>query len=225
VRNESDPDFSGGSLLENGLHLGLMTMTRRRVSPQTLMALGFWWEGARREDYNGEGITLLSPEKYLMYSVFRLFSHDFHPLKFLVFTAELINNYGPGMNWSDLSFWSKKYRMSRLMFFTMKLTHELLGAGVPEEIVRRAVPAYSVMAREVLRNLFGEMKRPFARRVVFLFLLDSPFDVMKGLLGRLFPGRGELRLRYGLHGGSGRAYLYYLLNIFLLPLIILRRRT
>ena len=185
----------------------------------------FWWEGVYREGYGGGKITLLSPEKYLMYAVFRLLSHDFHPLKFLVFTAELINKYGPRMNWSDLIFWSKKYRMSRLIFFTMRLTSELLGARVPEEVAGREVAAYGRIKNEVFRGLFGEMKRPFSRRIVFLFLLDSPLSALKGFLGRLFPGRGELRLRYGLTEGSGKVYLYYLLNIILLPRMILRRKA
>jgi hypothetical protein len=51
---------------------------------------------------------------------------------------------------------------------------------------------------------------------VLLVLLDSPFDIFKVLLRRLFPTPAEIRLRYNIPRGSLRILPYYFLNPFLM---------
>ncbi len=185
----------------------------------------FWWEETRREELHGEEIICLSPERYLLYTIFRLFSHDFLHLKFFVLPAELVNLHGRRMRWDQLMDHAARYRMTRLTSFTLKLLRDLLGARVPDDVASGKLFMGAYLGKRVARGLFRESGRPYTRRVIHLLLLDSPLDALRGLAGRFFPNRGELRLRYGIPEGSGRIYLYYLLNLVLLPRLIFRKRN
>ena len=56
---------------------------------------------------------------------------------------------------------------------------------------------------------------------MFLTLLDSPFDIFKVILRRIFPTPAEVRLRYNIPRGSLKILPYYLLN----PFIMLFKKT
>ncbi|MFC1859810.1 nucleotidyltransferase family protein [Thermodesulfobacteriota bacterium] len=61
----------------------------------------FWWEDTFIEPYGEQQILCLAPEKYLMYTIFRLFSHMFHPLKFFVLISETSNKYYKRIDWAQ----------------------------------------------------------------------------------------------------------------------------
>lgn len=181
----------------------------------------FWWEETIKTGYEGQEITLLSPERYILYSMFHLFTHRFVPLKFFLLITGLIHRYREEIRWDKLLFFASQHRMIRLTTFTLRLLHDLFGTDIPGEFAGRGIRGYGFLRKVVVSGLFHGMQRSYMRLAFFTVLLDTPFDTAGVLLRRIFPLRSEIRLRYGLPAGSKKVYLYYLLNPFLM---IIRKR-
>ena len=81
----------------------------------------FWWEDTTTTEFDGVTLTMLAVEKYLLYTIFRLYNHGFTPLKFLVLIAEIINKYHDEIDWNRLLTYSEEYKMKRLVFFVLAL--------------------------------------------------------------------------------------------------------
>ena len=176
----------------------------------------FWWQDARTANWRGENILELAPEKYLMYAIFRLFDHCFFPLRFLVLVAGIVEQYGSDICWDSLMRDCRRYKMERLVIFTLKLAHDLLGVAIPTHLEKRKILGYSMLKKLCLSGMFNGVGRKHLRMMAYMLLLDSPAAVLKALFGRLAPGRDELCLRYNLTSGSPEMYLYYVLNPVLL---------
>ncbi|MEW6570925.1 MAG: nucleotidyltransferase family protein [Nitrospirota bacterium] len=172
----------------------------------------FWWEESRRIDYAGISLNILSPERYLMYAIFRLFDHGFKPLKFFVFVSRLIQKYEKEIDWEKFRRLSGTCRMERLTVFTLQLVHELFRTQIPDDILRIHVRGYEYFKKRILAGIFGGVGRPHFQMFLYTFLLDTPGEFAKVMTKRFFPGMGEIRLRYGLPSSSKKAYAYYLLN-------------
>jgi hypothetical protein len=180
----------------------------------------FWWEESGAIDYTGISLKTLSPERYLMYAIFRLFDHGFRPLKFLVFISGLIRKYEKEIDWEKLLRLSGKYRMERLTVFTIKLVHDLFGTRIYDGIMRTQTRGYEFFRKKILAGIFDEVEKPHLRMFLYTFLLDNPGEFTKVIAKRFFPGIGEIRFRYGLHPSSKKAYAYYLMN----PVLVLLKR-
>lgn len=180
----------------------------------------FWWEEAGVAEYEGVQLPVLSAERYVLYSIFRFYSHAFRPLRFFVLSAEIINKDEKVMDWPKLISSARKYKMERLVLFSLKLMRDLLDARIRQETVGRRVFGYGFLKRVILSGLFQEVKKIHLRMLIYTTLLDTPWDTTRVLLRRIFPPLSEVRLRYGLSGVSKKVYAYYLLN----PLLMVIRR-
>ena len=180
----------------------------------------FWWEDTQTAEYDGRSLTMLSPERYLLYAIFRLFDHGFGPLKFLVLIAGLIGRYREEIDWPRLFEFAGRYKMKRLVLFVLRLTHEVLGTELPDDLPGGRIMGYGFLRDKIIAGILGESSRPHARMLLYLLLLESPPEVMRIVFGRLFPKRGEISLRYGLPAKSKTVYLYYLLN----PIFLVMRK-
>lgn len=176
----------------------------------------FWWEETEAAEYEGTEIHMLSPERYILHTIFRLYNKAFRPLKFFVLPAEIINRHKERIDWYKLLSFAGRYRMERLVLFTLRLLNDLLGASIPDRIADARIYGYDFLKRVVISGLFQEDSRTHARMLLFTILQDTPFDTLKVLLGRAFPDESEIRLRYGLSHGSRKVYFYYFLNPLLL---------
>ena len=177
---------------------------------------GFWWEDTEALEYKDTQITTLSIEKYIMYAVFRLYDHGFRPLRFLVFMSELINKYCDLINWDELFDYVDQHKMRRLVSFTLRLSNEMLRTNIPAYIVQRKIFGYEVIKKFIISGWFQEPRKPHLRKSVFISLQETPHDVLRVIIRQIFPPIGEVRLRYRLTEQSKKAYLYYVLNPFLL---------
>ena len=180
----------------------------------------FWWEDVRKIEYEGMEITTLSIERYIMYTIFRLFDHGFRPLKFFVLISEMINKYREEIDWDRLFSFSEKYKIHRVILFTLKLLNELLGAKIPEGVKKEKMYGYDRLKKIAVSGIFHEVTRQHLRMFIYTFLLDTPHDFARILIRRFFPGKGEIRLRYGLPANSKKVYAYYVLN----PLLVLLKK-
>ncbi len=183
----------------------------------------FWRENTVKQKYENTDVLFLSPEKYLMYTVFRLFSHTFFPLKFFLLISEISNKYYEHIDWDQFEASVKKYKMWRLTTFVFKLLNEFLGTKVHDRFMDNHIIGYDCLKTAILKKLFREVKRPYLNKIPYVFLLDSPHDILDLLFRRLWPEIGELRLRYGISEDSKLLYVYYLLNPVLLPLLLARK--
>jgi hypothetical protein len=184
----------------------------------------FWWEDIVTEQYQGQEILCLSPEKYLMCLIFRLFSHMFNPLKFLVLVSELCNTYSKNIDWSRFSRFTKAYGMDRLSTFSLKISNELLGTKVPDHILNTKIAGYNFFKRSIINQLFRDVRRPHMGKLLYILLMDSTLQICCHLILRIFPKQGELRRRYRIPEGSKSIFFYYALNPILLPFLVLRKR-
>lgn len=176
----------------------------------------FWWEDTRVAQYQGVEVLALSPERYLLYTIFRLYSHAFRPLRFIVLVTEIIRRYEKEVNWQKLFDLSSTHKMERLVRFALKLSHDLLGCPVPGEVLTRRFCGFHSLKRLVLSGLFSDVKKIHRRMLLFTTLQQTPLDTLRVLFRRVFPLAAEIRLRYRLPADSKKIYLYYLLNPFLL---------
>lgn len=158
----------------------------------------FWWQGVRTLQWRDMDILELAPEKYLMYAVFRFFDHCFHPLRFLVLIAAIVEHYASEICWDSLLEDCSRFKMRRLITFTLQLAHEVLAADIPAELAKRKTPGYSALKKLCLSGLLHGIQRQHLRMMCYTVLLDTPAAVAAALLGRLVPNRGELCLRYNL---------------------------
>lgn len=180
----------------------------------------FWWKDVQKTEYEGMKITSLSVECYIMYTVFRVFDHGLRPLKFFVLISEIINKYQDEIDWQKLLSFSKRYKMERLMTFTLKLLNDILGTNIPYYIIKKKIAGYETYKKVIISGLFHDVKRPHLRMLSYTFLLDTPQDIAKIIARRFFPSSGEIRLRYGLNEKSKKVYAYYILN----PVFVLLKR-
>ncbi len=151
-----------------------------------------------------------------MYAVFRLFDHCFFPLRFLVLIAGLLERYGSEICWDGLLEDCGRFKMKRLVIFTLQLAHELLAAEIPAELAERPSPGYSGLKKLCRSGMLHGIERQHLRMMCYSALFDSPADIAAALFGRLIPDRGELCLRYNLPSDSPQIFLYYVLNPVLL---------
>jgi hypothetical protein len=178
----------------------------------------FWWEDVLEIEYQGMKILMLSPERYILYSIFRLFDHGFRPYKFFLLSAALLNAYRYELDVGRLLSLAQELRMRRLVIFTLALLREICGVVTPELPGQQKIAGHDFFKDYIVSGLFLRSPRIHLRMILLIFLMDSPVDVMRVLIRRIFPDVEEIRLRYGLPEGSPKVGFYYLLNPLLLAL-------
>ena len=179
----------------------------------------FWWEDTMRMNYYGIEVCRLRPEKYLLYLVFRLFDHQFSPLKFLVHFAAVIR-HTQKLEWAALISMAEQLKMSRLTRFCLYLAHDLLGIGIPFKTVGQPFAGYQMLRRLVIRHIAAEETRPHLQMAILALCLLPVKVSLRVFASMLFPLESEVRLRYQLSDRSRIVKLYQLFN----PLIMLFRR-
>lgn len=176
----------------------------------------FWWRETKTTTWNNIELIELSPEKYILYLVFRLFDHCFYPLRFFVIIAGLIGKNESIIDWDKLIVYAKQYKMKKLLFFSLRLLHEMLNTNIPEHIIKTKFIGYKCLKNFVFSGIFSGIKRKHARMMIYTLLIDDPAKIIKVLTGRIFPSKSEVRLRYNIPPNSAKVYLYLILNPFLL---------
>jgi hypothetical protein len=181
----------------------------------------FWWEDVSEFEYEGVKVTMLSPERYILYTIFRLFDHGFRPLKYFLLIAALLNVYRHELDCARLLSLAKELRMRRLVIFTLEFLREIYGDVTPELPGQQKIAGHDFFKDYIVSSLFVRSPRIHLSMILYIFLMDSPADIMRVLIRRIFPDVEEIRLRYGLPEGSPKVGFYYLVN----PLLLALRKT
>ncbi len=175
----------------------------------------FWWIGSHTKKYRNIEILQLETEKYILYLIFRLFDHQFAPLKFLVHLS-LVISQNQEIEWQKLLRYAELYRMKKLVLFTLQLVKDVLHTNIPDELCTQKQIGYGYLKKLVLKQNFASDIRPHLSMMRFSFFLLSPSLFFRVSTSRLFPSKSEIRLRYGIPSGSLKVYLYKILNPILL---------
>lgn len=150
------------------------------------------WERAPVLSIGGGSVPTLGPEDLLHVLCYHGFKNRWDRLKYFVDVAELVRAH-PGMDWSVVRARARAMRSRRVMLLGLLLAHEVLGAPVPEALLREARSVRSVvrLSREVEARLPEEAHlevEPYWARVRLNLLAQD------SLLGRLrYSGYALLR--------------------------------
>ena len=176
----------------------------------------FWWKTSNNVKWNNIPAIDLSIENHILYYVFRLFDHCFFPLRFFVLLAGTIEKNADKIDWNLLLQTAQLYRMKRLLIYTLRVTGDLMGSPVPDCVANVRLKGYVYFKSLVFSGLFTGVNRKHLRMLLYTLILIQPSIAIKVVLGRLFPSKGEIRLRYNLPSASKKVYLYQIFNPILL---------
>jgi hypothetical protein len=188
------------------------------VEPYFDIPNDFWWTDAGQIMKDNEQLTFLSGERYLLFSICHLFSHGFMTLKLFSLVDAIIRSYKDKIDWKKLINYSEEYEIGRVVFFTVRLLHEILGTEVPERFSKKKLGGYKICKKLVVDGFFRESTLFFVRISVYLLLLAGPSALLRVTTKAIFPSPAKLRSRYGLSEKSKKVYIYYVLNPFLILL-------
>lgn len=197
---------------KNGFYVELhwnLTMRYFHSSPD------FWWDEVGEIEYDKERFLCLSPERYILYAIFRLFSHAFYPLKFHVLLAGLIDFYRERIDSDALSLMAKKIGMERLLGFALSMMRDFFDIDIPLRFKGDGILMNRIKDM-ILKGLFDEEPVLTRRMIIYSYLQESLKGYLSLLMRRLFPSQAEIRSRYGIKPGSKRLIFYYLMNPFYL---------
>ncbi|UCG77266.1 MAG: nucleotidyltransferase family protein [Nitrospirota bacterium] len=175
----------------------------------------YWWEDIRMSELNGITYFSLSPERYLMYSIFRVYSHGYRPLRFLLLVSGILSAYQKELEWKRILSMARSLKMKRVVRFTIHLARDLLDAPAPEHFIEDGLFMYKGLCKKATEGFFNKDISHSRNMIKYMLLQDNVF---LSILKRLFPGMAEIQLRYGIRGSFTKACLYYLLNPVLLIL-------
>jgi len=178
----------------------------------------FWWEESIIISSGTKNYRFLSPEKNILYTSFRLFYKGFTPLRFLVLIAEIIRHYADETDWEKLFDYARQYRFENVLRVTMKLSHDLIGASIPQQYIYLKKPRIKLLYRLVSGMVLRAEDIHPVQKIILLFLRDDLTGIFRILLSRLFPSSGEIASRYRLSPGTRSAAAYYILNPVMLIL-------
>ncbi len=176
----------------------------------------FWWQESTKYKWNGINTFELSLERYILYNIFRLFDHCFYPLRFFILLNGIIEQNANHIDWDRLIKFANHYKMKKLVVLTLRLFKDMFDTSIPENVILEKYFGYKYFKALVLSGIFSGIQKQHQRMMFYTILLIESKIIFKILGRRLFPSKGELRLRYNLPPKSNRIYIYYILNPFLL---------
>lgn len=182
-----------------------------------------WWEDATPYATSAGAPWALSAEKYLLYLIYRLYSHGFAPLRLFVLPAEIANGRAGHVDWDRLMTLSRRCRMYRVSCFALAFMKDRLGVEVPEEIARPGREK-RILHEMIARALTGGEPIRKLTRMRLYSMFDSRFDVVRKVLRMIFPPMAEIRFRYGMKGWGWKLSVFYLLNPALMLMNLEKRK-
>jgi hypothetical protein len=175
------------------------------------------WERSRQAIIAGVEVSVLCPEDLLLYLCLHASKHLFEMgLKPLYDIFETIRYYGKEIDWKQVQLRGEQSGEAKCVYLTFRLAGELLGASVPDDLMKAIKPRdfderFMVLAKERIfacgyRNSDGlSLSSSIAQ------LWGSKRLLSKGtlFLRKAFPSPEEMARRYPAPSDSVRIYFYY----------------
>jgi hypothetical protein len=180
------------------------------------------WERRRQAVIAGVEVSVLCPEDLLLYLCLHntsrhLFAMGLRPL-YDIF--ETVRYHGMEIDWKQVQLRSEQWGEAKCVYLTFRLARELLGASVPDDLMKAIMPGdfderFMVMAKE--RTLaYGRCNSEGLSLAPNIAQLWGPKRLLhKGslFLERAFPPPEEVARMYPAPSGSIGIYFYYAVRI------------
>jgi hypothetical protein len=173
------------------------------------------WDRAQRICTEGVEALTLSPVDLLLYqclhaSIHHLFEFGLRPFCDIF---ETIRCYKDEINWEQAQSRAVRWGVDRCTFLTLYLSRELLGAMVPDEVLKALQPRDfnpEVMnwARERIMSEHGRTQ-PLPSSLILFWKTRRFRNLVSAFLNTVFLSRRKLAIRYNTSPDSKWIFLYY----------------
>jgi hypothetical protein len=175
------------------------------------------WERSIPAILAGVEVSVLCPEDLVLYLCLHASKHLFEMgLKHLYDIFEAIRHYEKEMDWKQIQFRSEQWGAEKCIYLTLRLARELLGASVPDDLLKAIQPIdfderFMALAKDQIftyrYHLFdGLSSYP---SIAQLWGSKRLLDKAALFLRRVLPSSKEMARMYPAPSGSIRIYFYY----------------
>ena len=179
------------------------------------------WERSRQAIIAGVEVSVLCPEDLLLYLCLHTSKHLFEMgLKPLYDIFETIRYYGKEIDWKQVQLRSEQWGEAKCVYLTFRLARELLGASVPDDLMKAIKPSdfderFMVLAKERIFAYGHWNSDGLSLSSNIAQLWGSKRLLNKGtlFLRRVFPSPEEVTRKYPAPSDSIRIYFYYPVRI------------
>ena len=174
------------------------------------------WNRAVNEEIDGTNVLVLSSEDLLLHLSFHAsIKHRFnyYGMKQLCDIATTINNNR--IDWDRLKLLSDEFGVEKCLYLTLRLSKEILGAHVPERILKVLKPDLfnEKIVTEAQKRVFSrKTEKPVFEIISYHDTLNPNNSLLKRIslvFKRIFIKRNELIDIYSLQESSKYIYFYY----------------
>ena len=180
------------------------------------------WERSRQAVIAGVEVSVLCPEDLLLHlclhtSAKHLFAMGLKPL-YDIF--ETIRYHGKEIDWKQVQLRSEQSGEAKCVYLTFRLARELLGASVPDDLMKIIKPSdfderFMVLAKERIfaYEHWNSDGLSLSSNIAQLWGSERLLDKGTLFLRRAFPSPEEMARTYPAPSDSIRIYFYYLVRI------------
>ena len=159
----------------------------------------------RSKIYNvSEGrLRMLNPSHLIMHLCMHLaISHSFFRLSRFCDLRETVLTYRQNIDWHDLILEAKRYKIKKIVYYSLFLTQELFGQIVSNDVLEALRPNkkqiiltdYFVSKKKILS--LPNREPTFKKYIGQLFLMDNFLDIPRVVIKSLFPSDEWLMYKY-----------------------------
>jgi predicted nucleotidyltransferase len=179
------------------------------------------WKRSKMLEINEIDALVLSPEDLLLHASLHASYHHrlrAHGLRPCCDIAAVISHYEPEIDWDQLQMRAFEWGAEKYIYLSLRLSHEILGARVPDRILLALKPSLfdeKIVLEAQKRVLLLEPNEPAFKgmRSPAKIQIFSPDDSLLKkacyFLQRLFVSNEELAARYSLPPSCKRIYFYH----------------
>ena len=180
------------------------------------------WERSRQAIIAGVEVSVLCPEDLLLYLCLHAFTkHLFEMgLKPLYDIFETIRVYGKEIDWKQVQLRSEQWGEAKCVYLTFRLARELLGASVPDDLMKAIKPSdfderFMVLAKERIfaYRYWNSDRLSLSPNIAQLWGSKRLLNKGTLFLRRAFPSPEEVTRMYPAPSDSIRIYFYYPVRI------------
>lgn len=166
------------------------------LAPRGLFTLDLdrWRQRAQTFNLDGVAVQRFAPEEQLLHLALHMRKHRYVGLRWLADVSELLRRF-PDLDWQYVASTAESSGLQTLLFTTLSLAVQLLGAPAPEPWLERLTP--SAARRRLLHSVLHQdgLLRPLETAdadwtrlaLVEVLLLDRPAAMARELRFRLWP--------------------------------------
>jgi hypothetical protein len=189
-----------------------------QLAPSGLFALDLaaWRRRAQPFDLHGAAVLRLAAEEQLLHLALHMRKHRYVGLRWLADCATLVGRFGDKLDWDYVAASARQAGLRTLVYTTLTLAVQLLGAACPDGVLQRLAP--SSLRRRALHSTLAQIAalEPLETQdagwtrlaPAEVLLLDRPAAMARELRFRLFPPPEKLAGFDGAGGARHRLSLY-----------------